>query len=345
MADAPVFKLPPYTVSSRLLSADLPPLDKSLQLVGVPNAWKFTKGSGVKIAVLDTGIDTTHPDFVGAIIAAKDFTRSRFGVEDRHGHGTHVAGTIGARGRVSGIAPECDLYVGKVLGDDGSGDGAAIAAGIDWAVAQGVDVISMSLGSPQPDVRIAAAIRRAVAAGIIVIVAAGNDGRSNAVNWPAKMPDVIAVSAMDDDGKLATFSSYGPEIDFAAPGVNITSCAPGGGYQVMSGTSMATPHLAGLVVLGLAAVKDFVKPRTPQQTISRIREHVTDLGVPGRDDKFGWGVVDLRKLPEPPPEVSPVPTPGPIVTVPTQPIVLNGVALEPVTLGDGRSGVFIPKVG
>lgn len=338
-----VIKLPPFVTHARLLAAEIPKIDWGLKLIGVENAWKVTRGAGVKVAILDTGIDLTHPDLRSGIAGAQDFTGNRFGAQDGNIHGTHCAGITGARGKLYGVAPECELYIGKVLGDDGSGEGGNIAAGIDWAVGQEVDVISMSLGSPQQDPRISAAIRRAVAAGIVLVVAAGNDGRRNSVNWPAKMDDVLAISAIGKDGNLADYSSRGPEVDFSAPGSEILSCAPGGGYATLSGTSMATPLVTGVIALGIAAMGDqFSKPRTVQQVISRLRDYVRDAGVPGKDSDYCWGVVDLTRLPTPTVPVTPIPAPAPGPS-PVSPIVLNGVALEPVTLGDGRVGVFIPK--
>jgi subtilisin family serine protease len=153
---------------------------------------------------------------------------------------------------VIGVAPRCRLLVAKVLGDDGSGTSDAVAAGIDWAADAGADILSMSLGSPHPAEEIHAAIRRAVAKGKFVICAAGNDGRDRSVNYPARWEDTVAVGAVDRNGAVARFSSRGPEVDLCAPGQDILSTFFAGGYAKLSGTSMATPFVAGVVALMLA---------------------------------------------------------------------------------------------
>jgi subtilisin family serine protease len=232
--------LPPFRIEATF-TALAETVDWSLTNYHIPIHWKATRGKNVKVAVLDTGVDEAHPDLTGAIDDARDFTRSRFGPIDHHGHGTHTAGTIGARQNnvgVIGVAPDCRLLIGKVLGDDGSGASATVAAGIDWACDAGADIISMSLGSPQPDDVLLAAVTRAAAKGKFIIAAAGNDGRDNSVNYPARWRDTIAVGAVNQNGQLAPFSSRGPEVDIAAPGENILSTWLGGGYAKLSGTAV-----------------------------------------------------------------------------------------------------------
>jgi subtilisin len=196
--------LPPFRIHA-VLTALSETIDWGLAAYHIPDHWKATRDSGVKVAMLDTGIDESHPDLAAAIDDARDFTRSRFGPIDQNGHGTHTAGTVAARQNnvgVIGVAPDCRLLIGKVLGDDGSGSSATVAAGIDWACDAGADVISMSLGSPQPDADLMAAVQRASAKGKFVIAAAGNDGNNNgsnadSVNYPARWKDTIAVAAVD----------------------------------------------------------------------------------------------------------------------------------------------------
>ncbi len=305
----PLHRIPPYSVQEVLVALS-ETIDWSLELYGVPEQWQRSHGAGVRVAVLDTGIDADHPDLHEAIAETRDFTGSRRGAHDMNGHGTHCAGTIAARQNavgVVGVAPQCSLLAGKVLGDSGSGDGAGVAAGIDWASEQGADVISMSLGSPQADERIALAIERAVGRGVFVIAAAGNSGRPDDVNFPARWKgrprlqrDTIAVAAVDRDGKVARFSSRGPEVDIAAPGVDITSTYLRGGYAKLSGTSMATPFVAGVVALTVAVHRQTENPQTPLGTMAELREHLSrtarDAGDIGTDPEYGAGLIDPASM-------------------------------------------------
>lgn len=316
----PIFRLPPVTVEAMYLSL-AETIDWGLKLLGVPETWRVTQGEGVRVAVLDTGIEADHPDLQGAIVDARDFTRSRSGTTDRAGHGTHVAGTIAARRNetgVVGVAPRCRLLVGKVLGDDGSGSAAGVAAGIDWAVAAGAEVLSLSLGSPDYSVEIATAIDRAVAAGRFVICAAGNTGKPNSIDFPGKLPQVVTVGAIDRAGRLARFSSRGPELDICAPGTEVLSTYLNGGYARLSGTSMATPFVSGVVALLLARHRD--QPgRTPVTNQRQLLEHLArtarDAGAAGPDDEFGHGLIDPARMLHAPTTVA----------LEWGPVVVNGV--------------------
>jgi subtilisin family serine protease len=271
-------------------------------MLRIPDAWRATRGQSVRVAVLDTGLDGSHPDLAGAVDDVADFSTARGGAIDRVGHGTHCAGIIAARENdrgVIGVAPECRLLIGKVLGDDGAGDDRAVAAGIDWAVAAGADVISMSLGSPTPSDAIAAAVRRAAAAGRFVVCAAGNDGRANSVNYPARLADVVAVGAVDRHGKLCEFSSRGDEVDVCGPGQDVLSTYLNGGYARLSGTSMAAPFVAGVVALALAKHR-IAGGATPIESSSDLVEHLLrtaiDAGPAGRDPGYGYGLVSPAGL-------------------------------------------------
>lgn len=238
-------------------------------------------GEGVRVAVLDTGIDTGHPALVNRLdlTAARNFSGSGdpADVTDRQGHGTHCAGIIAAEdvgAIMSGIAPRATIVPIKVLGDNGSGSLAGIAAGIRHAVAQRVDVISMSLGSgaddtdyeifSRPSAEQYAAIQEALAAGIVVVVAAGNSGRRsslNEINPPGSYGGVITVASHNDAGIRSSFSSMGGELDLMAPGETFSTYArgvpyrdargsrPGRDYEHLTGTSMACPLVAGLAAL------------------------------------------------------------------------------------------------
>lgn len=328
----PNFHLPPYRVESVSLALS-ETIDWGLELLRVPPLWKQSRGQGVKVAVLDTGWDVEHPDLVGAVAAAEDFTGSRRGARDGNGHGTHVAGVIAARRNhtgVVGVAPECRLLVAKVLADDGGGSEGWIVRGIDWALEQGADVLSMSFGSRQPNRAIYEAIERAVAAGKFVLCAAGNDGeagtatlggrqsrgwirprrlpvyiaaaRSRAatrVNYPARWPQTVAVGAVDREGRAARFSSRGAEVDIAAPGEDVLSTWLGAGYARLSGTSMATPFVGGVVALMLAKhrARGGKTPIANQRDLlEHLRRTAADAGSPGRDVSYGYGLIDPESM-------------------------------------------------
>ncbi|WP_330286612.1 S8 family peptidase [Streptomyces sp. NBC_00576] len=224
-------------------------------------------GRGVKIAVLDTGVDTDHPDLVGCIEETASFVPGET-VEDVFGHGTHCIGTAAGpakpqNGPRYGVAPEARILAGKVLSNAGSGTDGQILAGMAWAVARGARVISMSLGAavqpgelfPQTYEILA---RRALERGTVIVAAAGNESRRpgsvRPVGRPANCPSILAVGALDKGLRTAFFScaginGQGGEVNIAAPGVDIHSSVPGGGYDRFMGTSMATPHVAGVLAL------------------------------------------------------------------------------------------------
>ena len=223
-----------------------------IERVNAKGAWSVTRGAGAKVAVVDTGIDFDHSDLkvaggFNAIDNAKSF-------KDDNGHGTHVSGTIAAQNDdkgVVGIAPEVSLYGVKVLNADGSGTFADVIAGIQWTVEHRMDVANFSLGASQGTDALKDAVKAASDGGVAIIAAAGNSG--GAVGYPAAYPECIAVAASDSSDKVASFSSRGPEVAIIAPGVAVYSTYMGGGYQKLSGTSMATPHVAGLAALAVAS--------------------------------------------------------------------------------------------
>lgn len=346
----PIFRLPPFTIQT-LLAPELlsEVVDWSLAAYNIPTQWKQTQGAGVKVAVLDTGIDATHPDLAAAIDSLQDFTGSPFGTLDRVGHGTHTAGTIAARqnGRgVVGVAPQCRLLVGKVLGDDGSGDDAQVAEGIAWAVESGADLISMSLGSPVPGPAIEQALEAAVAAGKFVICAAGNDGHgagddgaNDEVDYPGRWPGAIAVAAVDETGQVADFSSRGAEVCIAAPGVNILSTFPGGGYARLSGTSMATPFVSGVVALKLAERKAQAGSTLPSpvELRSELTQTATAAGGSNPNNEYGWGLVNPAALLTTAPSPAPAPTGTPSIDLKFPSTLVFG--------GQTLSGVFVFQSG
>jgi len=316
-ADPPVIVLPPDELRpSRVYRVEADGVDWGVGKLNAPAAHLVTKGKGVKVAVLDTGVDPSHPDLAAAIAGPddlKNFTGSRFGVTDRQGHGTHCCGRVLARGVNYGVAPEAGLIAGKVLGDDGSGTVDGIAAGIRWAAKdRGADVISMSLGGGGRDSYLPPALAEAEALGVIVVAAAGNDGPAEGtVGYPGGYAQCVAVGATDIADAIARFSSRGPALFVAAPGKDIRSQYPGGQYATMSGTSMATPHVAGLAALWVAAHPEIPKKDRPAAFRAALKAACKDLGPVGRDAAFGWGLPDAAKLVAAGGTVPPPPPPPP----------------------------------
>lgn len=265
--------------------------DYNHRMLGIPEMWKTTKGKGVKVVVLDTGCPQ-HIDI--KVAGCRDFSGSQT-PWDRNGHGSHVAGIIAALVNgigVRGISPEVELYCGKVLGDDGSGSIDAIARGIYWAVDEiHADVVNMSLGcSPSgalsPSLR--NACRYAYDHGVVLCCAAGND--AGMVNAPANLETTIAVAAVDRNREKAYFTCHGSEVDFAAGGVDVFSTWLNNQYAKLSGTSMATPVITGVVALVQAAAMAKGSVLTPDGVYASLVTIAVDVDKPGKDDYTGNGI-------------------------------------------------------
>ncbi|MBA4371179.1 MAG: hypothetical protein C0418_06360, partial [Coriobacteriaceae bacterium] len=267
-----------------------------LPRIGCEQAWDVTKGSAsVVVAVIDTGVDLAHPDLAGQIDTANDwdFVNSDATAQDDEGHGTHVAGTVAAAtnngAAVAGVAPDCRILPIKVLDWRGGGSTFNVAEGIKWAADHGADVINLSLGGGTYDSYMAGQIAYAQGTkDVVVVAAAGNEGSSGGAIYPARYPGVLGVAATTNTDAWASFSNYGTGIDIAAPGQDIVSTVwPGGGTDSYSGTSMASPHVAGVAAL--------VRTHTPgldqSQVIQQLTATAEDLGAPGPDSYFGAGLV------------------------------------------------------
>ena len=249
-------------------------------------------GAGADVAIIDTGIDPNHPDIAPNIGGGECFVSCSGGScaacwDDDQGHGTHVAGTAAAAqtgAGLIGVAHEATLWAVKVLDASGIGTVSDIAAGIRWSARQGHDVANMSLGSTTNSSLVYDACQYAYCRGTLLVAAAGNAGAPDSVIYPAAYPECIAVSATDQNDDLAGFSSRGSEVEIAAPGVDITSTAAGGGTATMSGTSMASPHVAGVGALVMA------QGQTASQTRMRLRNTAEDLGLAPSEQ--GHGLVD-----------------------------------------------------
>ena len=286
------------------------------------------KGTGVEVAVIDSGCDYTHSDLDGNYWGGYDFVNDDTDPMDDNGHGTHVSGTVAAEdgnGGVVGVAPEAHLYCLKVLSSGGSGSWSDIIAALQWAVGNGIQVTNNSYGSSlNPGGTVKAAFDNSAAAGILHVAAAGNSGnprgKGNNVGYPARFDSVIAVAATDSNDNRASFSSTGATVELAAPGVAINSTELGGGYVEFNGTSMASPHVAGTAALFIAAGVTDV--RTQLQTTA------DDLGDPGRDPQYGYGLVDADEAAAsaPPP---PNDTPTVSITSPTNDSTFNSGAMIP----------------
>jgi subtilisin len=272
--------------------------------VDAPAAWATSRGEGVKVVVIDTGLDMTHPDLAGNIKGGWNAIAKSDNFNDDHGHGTHCGGNIAALDNdigIVGVAPKADLYGVKVLDANGSGTFDDVIAGMQWAVDNHMEVASMSLGADQGNQALADMVAAMAKAGVTLIAAAGNSGA--AVGFPGGYPGAIAVAAMcpagvtdtglcaDANEGLAVFSSRGPEVAVIAPGVNVYSLSKNGGFDTMSGTSMATPHVAGLAVLYVATHKG----ATPDQVRAALSAGSTKLSgvIP---EGQGAGLPDAAQL-------------------------------------------------
>lgn len=285
--------------------------DYNHRMLGIPEMWKTTRGKGVRVAVLDTGCPQ-HIDL--AVAGYKDFSGSKT-ARDLNGHGSHVAGIIAALVNgigVRGIAPDVELYCGKVLGDDGSGSIDAIADGIRWAVDEvRADVVNLSLGCPPSGAfssSLREACRYAYDKGVVLCCAAGND--AGKVNAPANLDTTIAVAAVDRNREKAYFTCHGSEVDFAAGGVDVFSTWLDNRYAKLSGTSMATPVITGVVALVQASAKSKGRALTPDEVYATLVGISVDVEKPGKDDYTGNGIpVFTSQWEEPDPETKDGPAP------------------------------------
>ncbi len=262
-------------------------------------------GSQIKVCVIDTGIDYNHEDLKPNYKGGYNFVANTPDPKDDHGHGTHVSGTIAAIRNneigVVGVAPEAYIYSCKVLDANGSGSYSNVIAGIQWAIDNKMQVISMSLGGSSSSQALKDACDAAYNSNIVIIAAAGNSGcgSNDTVSYPAKYDSCIAIAATDSADQKASFSSCGPKVELAAPGVNVLSTVPKGtckmcdpsGYRQANGTSMATPHVSGTVALILKAHPDWTNVQVRQV----LQDSAVDLGNQGRDIYFGYGLVDALK--------------------------------------------------
>ena len=289
--------------------------------IRVGDAWQKSTGAGVTVAVIDTGVDASHPDLAGQILPGYDeITKTAGTSTDPNGHGSHVAGTIAAvTGNgvgVSSVAPNAKILPIRVLGADGSGYMSDAANGIIYAADHGANVINMSLGSSSQVAAVTNAIAYARSKGVVVVAAAGNErSQGSPTSYPGADPGVIAVAATDSTDTVASYSNKGSYVDVAAPGSNILSTT-GGGYQAWNGTSMASPHVAAIAAL----LKSYNSALNPDQIEKAIETSAVDLGPAGKDTDYGYGRVDaaaaLAAAGSPTTAPTTAPTSAPVTTKP-----------------------------
>jgi subtilisin len=262
--------------------------------IDAEKVWSTTTADTIKVAVVDSGIDLDHPDLSSNIKGGINTISSSRSADDDNGHGSHVAGIIAALNNstgVVGVGHRIDLYAVKVLNRNGSGDISDIIEGIQWSINNGMAIINMSLGTSSDIQSFHDAVIAAKNAGVVVVAAAGNSGPSdNTVIYPARYPQVIAVSAVNSSNNISGFSSRGPEVDLTAPGESIYSTYRSGGYRTMSGTSMASPHVAGAAALVLSNHPGF----TPDQVQTHLMNNAELLNGLNSNQQ-GAGLVDAEK--------------------------------------------------
>lgn len=276
---------------------DLQPLQEAewgIYCVNAPQAWTNCTGKGVKIAIIDTGISKKHPDLTvsGGVNLVGTAQNKKW--DDDNGHGTHVAGITGACNNsigVVGVAYDSELYAVKVLDSNGNGRISDVIEGIEWAMENDMDIISLSLGTNLYSQALEDACEVAYNSDLLLVAAAGNSGDGNPdtndVDYPAKFDSVIAVAAIDCNNDTSIWSADGTEVELAAPGVDIYSTYLEGGYFTSSGTSMAAPFVSGVAAL--------IKSENPSLSSEEIRNllayNAVDLGTIGKDGTFGFGLV------------------------------------------------------
>lgn len=264
-----------------------------LNTLTAETAWHIQRGTGQTVAVIDTGVDATHPDLAGRLLAGEDLIApGGDGRTDPNGHGTHVAGIIDAVAGngigVAGLADGASILPVRVLDADGYGNDGNVASGIIWATDNGATVINMSLAGPDDDAILASAVSYAQSHDVVVVAAAGNEREDgNPIEYPAAYPGVVAVAATDSGNRAADFSEERAYVGVAAPGVHVLSTYRGG-YAYGDGTSMASPYVAAEAALVRAAAPAL----SATDVIGAVYASARDLGTPGKDVEFGYGLIN-----------------------------------------------------
>lgn len=291
-------------------------IDWGIARIGADKVWETNSGQGVKVAIVDTGVQIDHPDLKANILQGYDFVNEDSNATDDNGHGTHVAGIVAAtlnQAGTVGASPSGKILPIKVLNNQGYGYLSDVVEGIYFATDSGARVINMSLSTSTDSVTLRNAVTYAANKGVLLVAAAGNDGGSPCA-YPGAYSSVICVVATDSKNQLASFSNLGGEL--AAPGVSNYSTFIGSSYRYLSGTSMASPHVAG----SAAVLMSTCPTCTTTEIRETLRNTAVDLGDQGKDILFGYGLVDVfsavnsfapieEEIPEEPTEEEPTETP------------------------------------
>jgi thermitase len=329
-----------------------------LRNVQAQEAWDITTGGSIVIAVVDTGVDGGHPDLAGKVVPGYNAFADNGNAGDDNGHGTAVAGLIAANTDngvgIAGLCWGCRIMPIKSLNRNGGGSDATVAAGIRWAADNGARVINLSLGGSGESQTLGEAVNYALARGIVVVAASGNERQEgNEPNYPAAYPDVIAVGATGNSDVITGFSNTGDYVDISAPGVGLWSTLPGGGYGPPNGTSFSSPYVAAAAGLVLT-----LRPELGYYDVGCVlMASADDKGPPGKDPEYGWGRLNAFRAvqlaqsytgcslaaPQPEPAPQPIPQPAP------QPAPDTGAAppaFAPVPPPDPASGrLYFPETG
>lgn len=264
-------------------------IDWGLKKIKADKVWSKTRGEGVKVAIIDTGIDISHPDLKERIKYTINMHTRTTDVTDDYGHGTHIAGLIA--GKNTGVAPESELYIAKVLDSKGLGNMTNIIDGITFAINTKVDILCMSLGIDRRlPLIIEERLIKAHEKGITIVCATGNSG-VKPPEYPAKYDFIIGVGGIDKNGKLAHFSNFGDQMDIVAPSVDILSTYLDGKYARMTGTSMASPLVAGAIAL----IKSYYRKQGREIYTEEIKQLFSRLSD-RKTKEYGYGILDLTKL-------------------------------------------------
>ncbi|NPV92429.1 MAG: S8 family serine peptidase [Firmicutes bacterium] len=287
-----MYRIPDFNIVE--VKTEVPRIPYGVKLLGAELEWPETMGEGIRVAVVDTGA-AEHPDLVYS--GLYDVTGAGV-MDDINGHGVHCAGIIGARGKILGVAPGCELYSVKAFNERGSSNSSWLASALRWCRRNGMDVINLSFGGRKPLGAVFEwEMRRCYNQGIVMVAAVGNSVGNGGVLYPARYPEVLGVAAVDINQRVAKFSSWGKEVDIAAAGVEVYSTYLDGKYALLDGTSQAAPHISGAVALIQGkAMRREGKKLSPKVVRYILRQYAEDRGIPGPDNYYGCGVFGFGRF-------------------------------------------------